>query len=434
MTQRKMKDSGIEWIGEIPEEWEIGKIRYYFTIICGATPKSDELKYWNGNINWITPAEMSESNKIITESIRKITAAGYQSCGTELIPKNSLILSTRAPIGQVCISGCELCTNQGCKSLKIRTANTNYEYYYYYLTIQSAIFNMLGRGTTFMELSTTDLSDYIIPVPSIGEQQTIADYLDKKCAAIDKAIEAEKQIIEKLKIYKQSVITDAVTKGLDKNAKMKPSGIDWIGEIPEEWKKSHIKYCSDFEPYCDVTSFKSDDIVTCTPMECIRSGEFENREGPFSSYNSSYTPYEENDIAFAKVTPCFENGNIAIMKDLHNGFGYGSSELFIIRARAIETKFLFYWLQNTIFKQQACATMTGVGGLKRVSPDFVRNCPLFIPSEDEQKKIIDFLEDKCNSVNTTIMVKTQIVDKLKQYKKSLIYESVTGKREICHNI
>ena len=134
---------------------------------------------------------------------------------------------------------------------------------------------------------------------------------------------------------------------------------------------------------------------------------------------------------FAKVTPCFENGNICIMKNLYSGVGLGSSELFVLRARSISTEYLFYYLQHPGFVQRACASMTGTGGLKRVSSDFIQNCPLPIPTEEEQGEIVDFLNRRCTAIEQLISEKSALIEELESYKRSLIYEVVTGKRRVC---
>lgn len=206
---------------------------------------------------------------------------------------------------------------------------------------------------------------------------------------------------------------------------MKNSGIAWMGEIPRAWNISRIKYVADVDPSCDKTKIDGDSLITYTPMECIRRGNFVNKAAYLNSVSSSLTAYEEGDIVMAKVTPCFENGNIAIMTGLHNGFGLGSSELFVFRPRSIVTEYLFYWLQNYVFVQNAKATMTGTGGLKRVSPVFIKNCSIHMPPKEEQNKLVAFLDSKCTLVDTLIQnVQTQI-EKLKAYKQSLITEVVT---------
>ena len=205
-----MKDSGFEWIGEIPENWDVKKLKYLFYIFNGATPSSNILNYWNGEIVWITPADMSEDILEIISSQKYITEEGFNSCGTKLIPPGSIIISCRAPIGLVCMAGSELCTNQGCKSL-VRKIEMNVKYFYYYLSVQKIKLNSLGNGTTFMELSTNSLLQFISPVPSISEQNCITSYLDETCFKINCIIEQKLKLIEKLEVYKMSIISEAIT-------------------------------------------------------------------------------------------------------------------------------------------------------------------------------------------------------------------------------
>jgi type I restriction enzyme S subunit len=231
-----MKDSRIEWIGEIPEDWEVGRLKDFFKVISGATPTSSNPNYWDGNIVWITPADYKTEDIYINKSKRMITKEGLDSCATTLVPINSVIVSNRAPIGQVALTGIQLCTNQGCKALINRTNIVENKFIYYYLSIVSKPLNILGKGTTFLELSAFDLSSFNIPITSLQEQQKIAIFLDQKVSQIDHIIEKTKESIEEYKKYKQSLITEAVTKGLNPNVEMKDSGIEWIGEIPKHWE------------------------------------------------------------------------------------------------------------------------------------------------------------------------------------------------------
>lgn len=206
----KMKDSGVEWIGEIPEHWNTAKIKYNFKIISGATPKSEKVEYWNGEINWITPADFKTDDVYIDNGRKSITKAGYDSCGATLVPANSIIFSKRAPIGNVVISSDILCTNQGCLAC-ISKKEVSIKYFYFTMSAFTEQFNLYGTGTTFKEISTKDFSNFILPLPQLNEQKQIADYLDKKCSAIDSAIEQKQAIIEKLKEYKKSLIYEVVT-------------------------------------------------------------------------------------------------------------------------------------------------------------------------------------------------------------------------------
>ena len=206
-----MKDSGVEWIGEIPAHWDIKSVDNLFNVLMGATPKSTEEEYWDGDITWITPADYKTQDKYITKSKRKITAAGYNSCSTRLLPENSVVISSRAPVGTVALSSGELCTNQGCKSLVQKGMPIKSEFVYYYMSVMDKQLNKLGTGTTFLELSTTSLKQFSVPFTNMTEQEVIVNYLDDKVSKIDTQINHITSIITELKAHKKALIFECVT-------------------------------------------------------------------------------------------------------------------------------------------------------------------------------------------------------------------------------
>lgn len=207
---------------------------------------------------------------------------------------------------------------------------------------------------------------------------------------------------------------------------MMDSGIEWIGDIPSSWALTRVKYVSELNPACNASELDKDSVVTYTPMENIKNGYFINSKAAFKKcLASSYTMYEEGDIVIAKVTPCFENGNISIMENLSNGFGFGSSELFVERPFGINSRYLFYWFQGYKFIHEGIRSMKGTGGLKRVTTDFMNNSFLCLPPINEQKKIVNFLDSKCFQINEAIRRQESIIEKLKEYRHSVITEAVT---------
>jgi type I restriction enzyme S subunit len=206
----KMKDSGVEWIGEIPRHWVMIKLKCISYINNGSTPNSGISEFWDGDIVWVTPSDISRlKNRIIQNSERKITPSGLNSCGTNIVPPNSVILTTRAPIGNIGISSIELCTNQGCKS--IVTKDINPVLLYYFLLISKEELQALGSGTTFLELSTESLKNFQVVLPPLSEQEQIVSYIDEKTSQIDQLVSIEQKRIETLKEYRQSLISEVVT-------------------------------------------------------------------------------------------------------------------------------------------------------------------------------------------------------------------------------
>lgn len=417
---RKMRDSGIEWVGAIPQDWQLSKIGSLYT---QRNEKVSDKDYQPLSVTMqgILP-QLATAAKTDDGDNRKLVRVGDFAINSRSDRRGSCGIS---PLdGSVSLINIILIP---------RTAmHPGYYNWLFHTTLFADEFYNWGHGIV-ADLWTTrwqEMKSITVPVPEYAEQERIAAFLDAECAEIDAVLEKTRASIEEYKKLKQAVITQAVTKGIRGDRPMKDSGIEWIGEIPAEWTASKIKYCTEFAPSCNTSHLSEDSLVTFTPMECIKNGYFENREAHFSALSSSYTQYQDGDIVFAKVTPCFENGNIAIMQGLLAGVGFGSSELFVIRPQSINTEFIFYYLQNDIFKQYACATMTGTGGLKRVSPTFVRNYSVFIPCNEEQLEIVRYLNEKCSGIEVLIAKKQQYLTEIENYKKSLIYEYVTGKKEV----
>ncbi|GAB3124502.1 restriction endonuclease subunit S [Novispirillum itersonii] len=238
------KDSGIEWLGEVPEHWKVAGLKRKFSVVGGSTPKSDVSSYWEGDIVWVTPADLSGLNDFyITTSYRQITDAGLSSCGASMVPEGSIILSTRAPIGSIGISIAPLCTNQGCKAL-VPNKPVSSKFYAYLLKSVTYELNIQGKGTTFLELSGDALAAFNVPIPTTEEQSTIAAFLDRETGKIDALMAKQERLIDLLKEKRQAVISHAVTKGLDPSAPLKDSGIDWLGQVPEHWEVKPLKRIS----------------------------------------------------------------------------------------------------------------------------------------------------------------------------------------------
>jgi len=417
---RKLKDSGIEWIGKIPENWKVQRAKTLF---------SQRLTKGNQDITLLAATQkygMLPQSEV--EGVVQVKEnADLQQFRT--VHKDDYVISLRSFQG-----GFEFSQYEG-------VCSPAYQVFYNIKPVYHPYYRLMFKSDGFIKkmnsltvgirdgknIQYDDFANSLIPVPPLDEQEHIASYLDRKCSQIDAIIAKQQQIIEKLKEYKLSVITEAVTKGLDPNVPMKDSEVEWIGMVPEEWRISRIKYICEFNPG---TKKANHDVVSYAPMECVKDGYLIKKEIRHDGISTGLTSFEEGDIIMAKVTPCFENGNIAIAKDLVNKFGVGSSELFVFRAKKVNTQWLFYFLRNSIFKKLAEATMTGTGGLKRVSPSFIRDFSLALPPEKEQRRIIEYLDKKCMEIDRVIKYKQSAVEKLGQYKKSLIYEVVTGKMEV----
>jgi type I restriction enzyme S subunit len=235
------KPSGVEWLGEVPTHWEVLPLKRVTTIVGGATPKSEVTEFWDGGIAWVTPADLGALSSFEFEGTsRTLSASGLAACSASLVPPGSLVVSVRAPIGSLGINAMATATNQGCKSL-VPGARARTRFLAYQLRAGSTELNAAGKGTTFVELSGDALGAFRVVVPPLAEQEAIAAFLDAETAKIDALVAEQDRLVGLLREKRQAVISHAVTRGLDPAAPMKPSGVEWLGEVPAHWEVVPLK-------------------------------------------------------------------------------------------------------------------------------------------------------------------------------------------------
>jgi type I restriction enzyme S subunit len=218
-----------------------GSLRYFATIRNGTTPASGEASYWDGDIAWATPDDLGRlAGNAISETKRQVTPLAVAENNLNVVPAETVLMSTRAPIGHMAITAVPMAFNQGCRAL-IPHSDTHGPYLLYLLKSRVPELNASANGTTFVELSQDDLAGVRISLPSLDIQKRIAGFLDEKTARIDALIEKKQALLERLAEKRQAIITQAVTKGLNPAASMKDSGIEWFGRVPEHWEVMPLK-------------------------------------------------------------------------------------------------------------------------------------------------------------------------------------------------
>jgi type I restriction enzyme S subunit len=211
----RLKPSGVPWLGDIPEHWEILRLKDACQrIVGGSTPRSDKAEYWNGDVVWVTPIDVTRSQRLDT-SLRRITREGLNSCSATLVPAGSIIVTCRAPVGKVGVATTELCTNQGCKAVVLRSEVLTTAFGALLVQTLEPELQSLANGTTFSEIPLHRLACVPIPVPAIDEQITIVHHIEEATANLDKAIDAAHREIDLLREYRTRLIADVVTGKLD---------------------------------------------------------------------------------------------------------------------------------------------------------------------------------------------------------------------------
>ena len=430
---RAMKDSRIEWIGEIPQEWELHRIKTDFDIVAGATPKSGESSYWDGGIPWITPADYTTEDVYVSSGRKTITQEGFDSCATSMIPAGSIIFSKRAPVGLVAINSNPLCTNQGCLAC-VPHDNVNAKYYYYVMSIYGEQFDLFASGTTFKEISADTFANFKLPFPDYETQKKVADYLDSKCSEIDALIAAKKKTNALMRERRQSIIYEAVTKGLDPSAPMKDSGVEWIGEIPEGWSTWRLKHLA-VEPLQYGANATGVEYTVELPRYVRITDISQERtlidEGKQSLPEEIACDYmlETGDILFAR------SGATAGKSFFYNeGYGRCCFAGYLIRFRVdrnkADSKFLYYYTLTQAYEQWTQQIFIQAT-IQNISAEKYSNLYFAIPpTVDEQQRIASYLDSECARLDTIIKENDSTIQELKEYRQSLIYETVTGKIEV----
>ena len=287
--------------------------------------------------------------------------------------------------------------------------------------------------TTINQLTNHDLNEVWVSIPPLAEQKMIADFLDRETAKIDSLIQKRNDLIKLLQEKRSAVISHAVTKGIDPTVRLKPSNIDWLGEIPEHWDVKRARFMLILNPSPHEITLSATQEVSFIPMEAIgENGQLcLEQTRPIADVSSGYTYFRENDITFAKITPCFENGKAAKMCHLLNNCGFGTTELTVLRCSSrLNSDYLFYITKSELFRKNGEAWMYGAGGQKRVSDEFVKNFRFAFPPISEQKKIADFLDRETAKIDSLIEKEKQIIEKMKEYRTALISAAVTGKIDV----
>ena len=426
----RMKDSGIEWIGEVPEEWGIKPIKHIFGAIgSGTTPDSSKVEYYDGNINWLQSGDLYKKDYVYAVS-KTITDLGYRSSASLRIYQAPFLAIAMygASIGNLAISKIDACVNQAVAVLKgeeniVRFAKLALE-------ISKTELIFAAQGGTQPNINQVLIKNWVIPFPSEIEIKKIADFLDKKVAQLDKVKSLLEEQIKTLEDYRQSLIYETVTKGLDKTVPLKDSGVDWIGQIPEGWGVKSIKHIFDVigsgtTPDSSKTEYYDGDInwlqsgdlyktdyvdsvsKTITELGYLSSASLKIYEAPFlaiAMYGASI-----GNLAISKIDACV---NQAVV---------------VLKGKEDTVRFVKFGLE--ISKSELIFAAQG-GTQPNINQVLIKNWLIPFPGEIEIREIADFLDKKTEQINQMIAIKKEQIENINKQRQTLIYDYVTGKRRV----
>ena len=430
----KMKPSGIDWIGDIPNEWDITKVKYRTSQIgSGTTPDSgNPLYYEDGCFPWIQSGDLYNAD-YIRDTEKKITELAVADFNALTWYEKEFVVVAMygASVGNIAISQISSYTNQACCVLKAK--DDDLRYLFYFLSAGKENMLQMAFGGTQPNISQAIIKNLPYLDVSHNEQQAIADFLDKECGQIDSvAADLEKQI-SLLQQYKKSLITETVTKGLDKSVPMKDSGVEWTSKIPCHWEIKRFKYLCEY--ITDGSHFSPETTDEGYPY--ITAADV---KGVGLDYDAAKKISQQDFTSLRKAGCQPRKGDVLLVKDgaTTGRIGMVTSEkpcvvlssVAILRAPDnMDARYLHYLMESDFVQAQIQASMAGSAMPRTVLSKIINYWGITCPKE-EQKEICDFLDRKCGYIETVIETKQVQQSTIQQHKKSLIYEYVTGKKRV----
>lgn len=387
------------------------------TVVTGTTPSTSISEYWGGDIKWITPAEIADDTFFVNDSVRKITQRAVNENSLIPLPPGTVILSSRAPIGKVAIAGTELYCNQGFKNLICGDEIDNL-YLFFFLKSRTEYLNSLGSGATFKEISKKVVEQIQIPCPPLSEQRAIASALKAKLDTIA-AIEGKttKQI-EELGAWVEKFVQEKL-----------------VDSANEKWESGIIENYVTINPSIRELLIRPDDSlpVSFVPMPAV-SDEFgcinQDIIRLYHEVKKGYTYFREQDVIFAKITPCMQNGKSAVATSLKNGIGFGSTEFHVLRSNgAILPEWLHLFLRRKNYLRKAEEHMQGAVGQQRLPESFLRETSISFPKAfDTQRAIV---EEVMTKIKKSYSIKHKLTQQLTNLAslRSALYREAFGAGE-----
>ena len=416
------KDSGVEWLGEIPRDWKITRIKHSATLNMGQSPNSEDCNmdgngypFLQGNAEFGTMSP---------------TAKQYCPIPRKLANEGDLLFSVRAPVGALNVADKVYGIGRGLCSLTSNSQMTQ-SFLWWVLPSYKYQLDAISTGSTFEAVSAEQVSNLLFALPTYGEQAQIANFLNHETAQIDTLIDKQQTLIQLLKEKRQAVISHAVTKGLNPDAPMKDSGVEWLGEVPEHWSFATIRryllehrqgyYTSD--PYVD----DGTKLLRITDLREL--GEIDIKECPMVSRSQSLKNYllKEGDVVFARTGGA---GSFGVVPKLKEDIAYAS---YLIRFRFLPrfftTEYLRFMLIADSFQLAVKSNIHG-GVTQNIHAEDIKNTFVASPPLEEQNKISAYLITQTNSYADLIKKAEQAIQLMQERRTALISAAVTGKIDV----
>lgn len=426
------KDSGIQWVGEIPSHWDSNKLKFFADISTGTTPSTANEEYWNeATENWYTPADFNEGDIHLNGSSRKVSAMAFEKSACKVFKKNVvLVVGIGATLGKIGFSRVECTANQQINAIEFYD-NVYPLFGAYYLSSLKEVMKSLASAATLAIMNQSVTGSIPFVCPTLAEQKNIATYLDHKVGQIDATIAEKEQMLEDLKAYRSAIISEAVTTGLDKNVELKDSGVECIGMIPKHWNINKLKFFADIStgttPSTDNEEYWKEPTENWyTPSDFCE----ENVHLETSSRKVSTTAFQESACRVFKKDVVLVVGIGATLGKIGISSVECSANQQINAIEFYDNVYPLFGAYYLSSLKEVMKSLASAATLAIMNQSVTGSIPFVCPSLDEQKEIADYLEKKTKSIGSLLNQIEVQIDELKSYKSALITEAVTGKIDL----
>lgn len=425
------KDSGVEWLGEIPEHWIVSKVKYLTSFQVGWTPPTKNDSNFIGDNYWATIADLKD--KVITATVNQISDKAALDASMDITPKGSLMYSFKLSVGAVSFAGCDMYTNEAIASF-LPSAKLPLSYLYYALprfVIENASTNIYGAKILNQELIRNALS---VEVP-FNEAETIASFLDHETAKIDTLIEKQQQLIDLLKEKRQAVISHAVTKGLDPNVPMKDSGVEWLGEVPADWVVAALKFntlemqTGPFGSQLHAEDYVEDGIPLINPAHIVDGSLVPDSRVTVDEVTQKRLErhkLSEGEIIFARRG---ELGRCAVVKKKNEGWLCGTGSLKAKLNKKLLPEYAYLLITSEGIVAELSLASKG-STMDNLNTDTLGKILIPVPPNNEQVEILEYVEKALGKFKKLIQKAEQQISLMQERRTALISAAVTGKIDV----
>jgi len=430
---RPMKDSGVEWLSEVPQGWDVKPLWSISKAFAGGTPESSNPEYWDDaeGIPWIAIGDMSDVTRVLSTS-KAVSMLGRTIKRLPLGEPGNVLFAMYASVGAAAILGIAATWNQAILGLRIDPLHAEEKYVFFLLKGISDVWNLLSNSNTQANLNQHSVMHLRIPLPSKSEQAEITGYLDQETSQIDTLISKKEQLIEKLLERRQALITQVVTKGLDPNVPMKDSGVEWLGELPQAWSLGKLSYYTSIKLGKMV---QKDESVGGKFILYLSAISIQNEYLDDATDKKMWaSPIDFTSLSLLRNDLLVVEGGMAGMTahlaaDFPNVIFQNSLNRVRVHQEMMVSRFVFYWL-NSLRYRGLIESICNKATIMHLTREKLASLPIVCPPRQKQIGIVEYLDQETSQIDTLVEKTRRAIELLKERRQALITQVVTGKIDV----